>query len=189
MTLTTPPESDSLGSISDRIRQSDEDAFDILFRQFYKQLVAYSFRFLKSKEAAKDIVQDVFVKLWDIRQTLHPGRNPSSLLYTMVRNASLNQLKSTRWVDIETIPEQEETVEESDIHSHPSIPAVLNDVVKSLPPRQRQAFELSRFSGMSHEEIARTMNCTPRTVNNHIMAALKNLKARLEPHLNQLKDL
>ncbi len=184
-----PLHSELLGSLSDRIRQSDEDAFDHLFRQCYKPLVAYSFRFLKSKEEAKDIVQDVFVKLWDIRLTLHPGQSPSSLLYTMVRNASLNNLKSTRLVDIDTIPEQEEALEEPDFRDHPSVPILLSDMVKGLPPRQREAFELSRFGGLTHEEIAKKMNCTPRTVNNHIMAALKNLKVRLEPHMKLLRDL
>jgi len=141
-------------------------------------------RFVNDKADAMDIVQDVFIKLWNFRTNIDPNKSLTSYLYTAVRNHSLNFLRDhsskTEVLDEEIILDDQDQSNEDSL--------LLRDLKKcidELPERQREAFELSRFEGLQHDEIAGIMEISARTVNNHIVAALKTLRDRLQ--INQRK--
>lgn len=164
-----------------RIKASDEAAFSELFHRLYPRMVKFSWRYTRTKTTAKDIVQESFVKLWEVRSTIDPQKSLLAYLFQMVRNRSLNHLRDTpsNQPSIDDIPEQ---ALQSELSS-PKITSTNNETGKkmlqwidALPHRQREAIRLTRFEGLDHEEVAHVMDISPRTVNNHIVTALSTLR-------------
>ncbi len=175
------PSDDSFIRWSERLQSSDQHAFSELFEAMHVVLLRYAWRFTGEQEAARDIVQDAFLKLWLIRAEIDPQRSLKALLYTMVRNLALNHKRAALHTS-GVFPEH-------DLHDRAPAADLLVEAsmlgdrlrlyIEQMPERRREAFMLSRFEGLSHEEIAQVMNLTPRTVNTHIVLALKDLRNRL----------
>ncbi len=149
-------------------------------------LVRYALQVTRDQDAAYDVVQDAFIKLWNVRETLDPERSMKALLYLIVRNLALNYLRMKRHEEAKraampvpdetSMPTPEETLDAAVLGTR------LREWIAELPPRRREAFQLSRFEGLSHEEIAQVMDLAPRTVTNHIMLALQYLRDRLQAY-------
>ena len=175
------PPDDSFIRWSERLQSSDQRAFSELFEAMHVVLLRYAWRFTGEQEAARDIVQDAFLKLWQIRVNVDPKRSLKALLYTMVRNLALNHKRAAQHTNgafpehdlLDKAPGADQQVEASMLDFR------LRRFIEQMPDRRREAFMLSRFEGLSHEEIAQVMNLTPRTVNTHIVLALKDLRNRL----------
>lgn len=164
-----------------RIKASDEAAFSELFHRLYPRMVKFSWRYTRTKTTAKDIVQESFVKLWEVRSTIDPQKSLLAYLFQIVRNRSLNHLRDTP-SNQPSIDDISEEVLKSELSS-PEITSENNEAgkkmlqwIEALPERQREAIRLSRFEGLDHEEIAYVMDISPRTVNNHIVSALNTLR-------------
>jgi len=176
-----------------KISESDREAFDSLFRCLYPRLVRFAFKYVHSKAIAGDIVQNVFIALWKKREELDPRQSVKAYLFQAVRNRSLNYLRdhSRETIGLETADKsQAESME----HTNPQEEAdrrmdLLKQWISDLPERQREAFELSRFEGLDHDEIADVMNVSPNTVNNHIVAALKHLRGRYDLYKKELNEI
>jgi len=169
--------------LGERLRKSDQAAFSDLFEAMHTALLHYSHRYTGNREAARDIVQDAFLKVWRVRESIDPSRSLRGLLYTIVRNLSLNYRRSARHVADDGLPEygiKDDATSPEEQLDHQMLQNRIKQFIDELPPRRRQAFMLSRYSGMSHKEIAAEMNLTPRTVNTHIVLALRTLRARVE---------
>ncbi len=161
------------------IRLGNRLAFSDFFRNHHDQMVRYSMQFVHDKDDAMDIVQEVFIKLWNKRENLDPDRSLLAYLYASIRNRSLNFLRdhSSKTEQLtEEIPDDDLQTE----HQDSPLLNELNKYINELPDRQREAFELSRFEGLQHDEIAEVMDVSARTVNNHIVTALKTLRDQLQ---------
>ena len=176
---------------SRRIRKSDREAFDSLFRLMYPQLVRFAVSYTREKSSACDIVQDTFVILWQKRKQIDEKRSLRAFLYQIVRNRSINYLRDYSNESFSPNPEgfNQQNISgldqtENDKPSN-QLSEKFNEWIKSLPERQREAFELSRFEGLDHDEIAEVMNISAKTVNNHIVAALKKLKTEYNLYKNK----
>ena len=90
------PTDDSFIRWSERLQSSDQRAFSELFEAMHVALLRYAWRFTSDQEAARDIVQDAFLKLWQIRAKVDPKRSLKALLYTMVRNLALNHKRAAQ---------------------------------------------------------------------------------------------
>ena len=161
----------------ERISESDKEAFNSLFRSLYPQLLSYALRFIRSKEVASDITQDAFVTLWNKRHELNSQQSVKAYLYRIVRNSSLNYIRdhSSETIGLEDVEEPRLELTDEDAEPEELI-ELLKEWINELPDRRREAFELSRFEGLDHEEIADVMDISSNTVNNHIVAALDYLK-------------
>lgn len=180
------PEKDQFASWAEEIRKSNRRAFDDLFRSMYPQLVQFAASFTKEKSSAGDIVQDAFVALWQNREAIDPGLSLKAYLYRIVRNRSLNYLRD-RPAEIS----QPEIIVEEEIQTAEHVESKRNvdelsekfgEWIEQLPDRQQEAFELSRYEGLNHKEIATVMDVSPKTVNNHIVAALNQLRTQYEEY-------
>lgn len=164
-----------------RIKASDEAAFSELFHHLYTRMVKFAWRYARSKTLAKDIVQESFVNLWNKRSSIDPDQSLMAYLFQIVRNQALNYLRdhSSESVSLDDLSP-------GSLSSTDQIPEVVSsddktgkqmlELIDQLPDRQREAIRLSRFEGLDHEEIAYVMNISDRTVNNHIVKAIKTLK-------------
>lgn len=174
-----------------RLSRSDEKALDELFDKTFEIYVKFAWRFTKDKSSAVDIVQNSFIKLWQIRADLDPSQSLKTYIYRMVKNNALNYLRDNRQHSLQVdelqladpdagIPEPSE--------EHP-LAEHLKEWVEDLPKRQQQVFELSRYEGLTHEEIANVLQIAPRTVNNHTVAALNTLKDNYENYRQRRKNI
>lgn len=170
-----------------RLSKSEEKALDELFDQTFEIYVKYAWRFTKDKASAVDIVQNSFIKLWQIRADLEPSQSLKTYIYRMVKNNALNYLRDNQQYSLSTddiqLADPSSEVDPPDEES--PLAKYLKQWIEALPKRQKQAFELSRYEGLTHEEIAEVMEVAPRTVNNHIVAALNTLKDRYEQFREQ----
>jgi len=182
-------------AICERLRASDTSALRELFGLLRDDLLRYVTAIVRDDWIAHDLVQDVFVSLWGLRETLEPGCAIRSYIYRMGRNRAYRHLRDAR-----LHARKHEEIRFERLNGHPVEPEpgsaidgeILNQHLRrwtdALPERQREALVLSRFHGMSHREIATVMGISARTVNNHLVRALSFLQEQmkaLEPGPNR----
>jgi RNA polymerase sigma-70 factor, ECF subfamily len=184
--------SGQLSQIAEKISKSDKAAFDQLFRSLYAPLVRYAFSYLKDKSSASDIVQDAFIRLWHKRESIDAEQSIKAYLYKMVRNLSLNHLRNRSFeevglelVDLSVNDSADQSYEEG---VNPRM-ELLKQWIMKLPERQREAFRLSRYEGLDHEEIAEVMNVSKWTVNNHIVQAMKNIQSYYDDYHSEIRKI
>ena len=174
-------EKETLVGWSQRLKHSDRSAFSALFSALYPSLLWYARRLAGDEDTASDIVQDAFIRLWDRRTSIDPRRSVQAFLYITVRNLTHNHERNTRTRQalLESMnepgkpPGPDETLNVRLLGQH------LRQWMDELPDRRREAFELSRFCGLTHHEIASVMGLSTHTVDKHITHALKQLRQRL----------
>ncbi|MEM6328384.1 MAG: sigma-70 family RNA polymerase sigma factor [Bacteroidota bacterium] len=166
-----------------RIRRGDSRAFELLFRDLHPGLVRFAGTLAESAAASDDLVQEAFVRLWERRDRLDPARSVRALLYQTVRNLGLNRVRdrSTRQDKLNGLAaDAPAPIVLPDAHAEAADTGDrLRAWVADLPDRQREALRLTRFEGLSHDEAAEVMGVSPRTVNNHLVRALRTLRDRL----------
>lgn len=183
------PDADTFKDWCRRLRDGDRDAYAAVFRATHDSLFRYVRSITKNEAAARDVTQDVFVRLWEAREALDPDRSLEAYLYRMARNRAYNHHRNKR-----TRADKEDDIREDSIAqpAAPELPDVEMDArvleanlekwIDELPDRQREALSLSRYQGLSHDAVADVMGISPRTVNNHIVRALKTLRARIRAY-------
>ncbi len=171
-----------------QIRASDEGAFSELFHAVYPRMIKFAWRYTRAESSAHDVVQESFVKLWDVRTNIDPDRSLKAYLYQIVRSRALNHLRDKKeHTPIEDAHDQQLKVQSqalTNVIEDPNHAQKMAELIDNLPERQREAMQLSRFEGLEHDEIAKVMNISPRTVNNHIVAALKTLRKEWNSYKN-----
>jgi RNA polymerase sigma-70 factor (family 1) len=170
------------------LRNSDRSSFAELFDATYNPLIRYAMYIVHDQDAAADILQDVFLKLWSIRSNVDPERSLRALMYQMVRNYALNHERQKKRHASEEVEADHPSVR-FDILADEKLDADVLQVkmrywIDLMPARRREAFVLSRYEGFSHDEIATLMDLAPKTVNNHIVLALQHIRS----HLSKYRD-
>jgi len=173
---------DRFDTWSRQLRASNRDAYTELFDAMHPSLLRYATR-LTNEETAYDVVQNAFLSLWQMRASIDRDRSLKSLLYTLVRNEALNQRRAmNRRQDRHSEYSPPRNPLPSDNVEAEALRTRLWNWIDDLPKRQREAFRLSRFDGLTHDEIADVMNIKSRTVTNHVTKALQTLRDRLDDH-------
>ena len=171
--------------------------FEALFKRHYKPLRAYAFRFLNRKDMAEDVVQDVFLEIWDRRELMcmDDSEAVKSYLFKSVYNRSINLLKAKEANRFESLDDiDEDQIVENYLYSHTcnqeqslllkELEAEIANYVETLPPQCKHVFTLSRVQEMKNTEIAEQLGVSVKAVEKHISRALSGLKN----YLNE-KDL
>jgi RNA polymerase sigma-70 factor (ECF subfamily) len=169
------------------IREGNGQAFEKIFREYFKSLHAYAYTFMKDNEQAEEIVQNVFCRIWEKREQLKPDGSLKAYLYRAVHNESLNYLKHQKTraaftvhhsnIDEPVSVEASEKLMVAELDGH--IQQALND----LPQQCRIIFQLSRFENLKYKEIADHLNLSIKTVENQMGKALKILRVKLAEFL------
>lgn len=175
-----------------RLQASDHSAFEEVFHQLYDPLLNYAVYLIKSRPVALDLVQETFLKLWEKRETLNPEKSLKSLLYLIVRNLAFNHQRDKASRDAKLATNVDRTGIEidspDDMFAAGVLKGKMDEWINSLPLRQREALILSRFQGLSHQEVAAVMDVSPRTVNNHLVRALKYIHGQIQSYEPSLLD-
>lgn len=175
-------ESDSI--VIKQFGEGSKDAFTQIFKAYYSPLVRYAFTILNRQDEAEDIVQQVFIALWEKRmQPIHTSLR--GLLYKMVYNACLNRIKQLK-VRAEYAGEIESASNYSGIRDtmfKNELEIMINEALDKLPEQCRRIFKMSRFEHKRYQEIADDLNLSIKTVENQIGKALKIMREELKDYL------
>lgn len=177
------------------IAQGNQAKFRQLMEITSDELLHFAMGFLRNKELSEEIVSDVYVKIWYNRKDLIRIDNLKSYLFISVKNACLSNLRKTNGNKIVLVDEYQDFmfIEVSGPEDELIDKEALNQIheaIGSLPPKCQLAFTLAKINGLKHKEIAEIMEISEKTVNNHLIAAVKKItemlnidrKTRKMPH-------
>jgi RNA polymerase sigma-70 factor, ECF subfamily len=171
-----------------RIKLGDEQAFELFFRKYNIRLCSFANKFLDNPEEAQEVVQDMFVKIWESRNELDPESSLKSYIFKIVQNLSINRLRrrkvESKYLEIYRlvyIENKEFTVHESLLATE--LEAHIIHSIKKLPSECRKIFELSRSEGLKYREIADTLNISVKTVETQMSKALRSLRLELTDYI------
>lgn len=169
------------------IRRGDEQAFEQTFRTYYPRLCNYACTMLKDEEESEEVVQTVFLTIWEKREDLEITLSLKSYLYRAVHNHCLNRFKHanvreahkdhTLYVSSGSYDSVTEVIHASELEER------IEKAVSTLPEQCQKAFRLSRFEELKYQEIADQLGISIKTVENQIGKALKILRAELADYL------
>lgn len=171
-------------SLAESIRNSNQGVFELVFNFYYSGLVVYSDQIIKNTAVSEDIVQSVFMKLWETRETTDI-RSFRSYFVQCVKNRCIdyirNQQVKNRFDNL--VPDAVQMVIDEDLWTKTELTELIEKSVESLPPRCREIFRMSRYENLKIAEIADKLQISKRTVETQISKALKILRVKLIDYL------
>lgn len=166
----------------------DKIIFRTLFDEHYRPLCNFAYRITGDLDQAEDIVQDVFVKIWNTKEMIQKDKNVRSYIYTMVRNHALEVIrregigskinKEILYLHTEI---SESLIEDEEIEKYRLIDKIYVSI-RQLPPKCGEVFTMSKVNGLTYTQIAARLDISVKTVENHIGKALKLLREMLAEH-------
>jgi RNA polymerase sigma-70 factor, ECF subfamily len=165
------------------IMAGDMSAFDILYSRYSKRIYKFAFSILKLQEDAENIVQDVYLNLWEKKNEIKTKASVRSYIFTIVYNSSVSVLrKKSRESQYSEYLKSIQNLEQSPVDmelEYNELNNKFNEVKEQLPERQREIYKLHRFEGLKYQEIADKMNISVNTVENHMSRALKTIREKI----------
>ena len=150
-----------------------------LFREHFSELSLYALRYVGDTDTAREIVQNVFIALWDKRESVDTSRPLKPFLFTSVRNRCLNHLRDSRYhEDLDSLAE--EAAELPDDAPEETLQLQIYRAINELPERSREIFEMNRFEGLTYREIAEELGISQKTVETLMSRTLKTLRGKLK---------
>jgi RNA polymerase sigma-70 factor, ECF subfamily len=163
------------------LNKGKESAFDELYFRYVPRIDAFAKIYIKDKDLREEVLQEVFIKIWEKRDTINKDLSFKAFLFQVVKNNIYNIFRKK-------VYEVSLDLSEMNDYSHNNIEDQLNfselqekatEIIECLPDVQKQIFKLSRIEGMKNEEIAQKLSLSKRTVEHHIYLALKTIRKKL----------
>jgi len=157
----------------------------MVFRDYYKPLVRYGNTFLKDSDDAEDIVQQVFVSLWEKRDQLDIQTSIRAVLYKSVQNACLNKIKhlKVRTIYADEVKATAVYEDSSDSVQAAELNERIQQAMESMPEQCGRIFKMSRFEQLRYQEIADQLGLSVKTIENQMGKALKIVREELKDYL------
>jgi RNA polymerase sigma-70 factor (ECF subfamily) len=184
-----PPSEDLMA----RIAKGDDSAFEILVSRHQTSILNLIYRFIGDRTQAKDLAQEVFIRVWQAAKTYKPKAKFTTWIYRITANLCFNELKSSRrkkWFLFHQSDEHSgNTIEETLSDSAPSAEDLLLDkersrqiseALQSLPDNQRMALVLKRYDDFSYAEIAQILDCSVSALESLLVRAKRTLHEKLK---------
>jgi RNA polymerase sigma-70 factor (ECF subfamily) len=183
-----PPSEDLMA----RIAKGDEDAFEILVNHHQIFVLNLIYRFIGDRTQAKDLAQEVFLRVWQTAGSYEPKAKFTTWIYRVTANLCLNELKSARrrkWLPFHRSDKNVNSVEETFSDGSPTAEDVvlakerssqITDALQSLPENQRLALILKRYDEFSYQEIAQILGCSVSAVESLLVRAKRTLQEKLK---------
>lgn len=169
-------------------QQGDIKVFESVFKEHYSALVKTARRVLIDIEPAEEVIQDLFVKLWEKRDSLVINTSLPAYLHKAAQNHAINywklQQKTLRYQEYIGFDIEENAGTPSDDQMlHNDLDKKVNSLMKTMPERRRMIFEMSRFEGLKNWQIAKQLNISIKAVEYHMAEALDFMRSKLTDYL------
>lgn len=162
------------------LHAGDPDGLERLVAAHWHPLVRYADGILGGDGSAEDAVQEAFIRLWSHRRAVYPGGSLRAFLYTLTRNAAIDERRrGARRAAAHAAGESESAACPLEAAATSELARAAADAVSALPARRREVFILARFKGLTYREIAASMGVSEQTVANQLSAALRSLRRTL----------
>lgn len=179
------------------LKEGDSNAFESVFRFWYEPLVHFAEEYISDLESARNIVQNIFMKLWEKHALVDPDSNLKSYLYMATRNACLSHLRHIKVENSyfekaiknnEDLQLNYEALEELKMEQidFSNLEKLIQDTIDSLPERCREVFLMSRYEEMKNKEIAEKLNISIKAVEANITRAITKLRENTREYLPEL---
>lgn len=166
------------------LRHGSHVAFEQLYRRYAPRLTMKLISLLRDEELAGDVLQDLFIKLWEIRELIEPEQSLRGYLYTIASNMAKDKFRSsmTRQLFIQSEFGDEEIHDSvNQFIDQKELRIAIEKALEKLPPRQREVYTLFKLEGLSYKEIQDRLNISKPAVNRLIQEAGKKMKEYLQP--------
>ncbi|MBL7741906.1 MAG: RNA polymerase sigma-70 factor [Chitinophagaceae bacterium] len=189
MSFTGGEKGKKLWRLQGFVSQGDEGAFREIFDLYFTCLSQFAFSLVKSKEAATDVVDEVFIRLWNNRSNITAIQNLKVYLYQAVKNSSLNYLSRRAHLHIYE-PFDDISIQLKDDHNPERLMITteilqrIRESVDTLPPRCKMIFKLVREDGLSYKEVAEVLNLSVKTVDAQMVIAVGRIREMVKGHLD-----
>lgn len=172
------------------IRKGDHFAFDQLFCKYGSSLFSFVVSILKDEFDAEEVVQDVFLKIWEKRRDLDESLSFKSYLFTIALNTTKNRyrkkLHAERYKQELALQLNINHTSDIDVIEYKNLLDYVDKIIDKLPPSRREIFILSKKDGLKNPEIAKLMNISEQTVKNQLVSAIKFLRSESVRDDNEL---
>lgn len=171
-----------------KLKQGDLVAFDAIYKKYSRRLFGFVFRYVKQEADTEEIIQEVFIKIWQSREKINEYSSFESFLFTVAHNATVNLLKKRaieqKYIEhVKSLQRPEQAYNLTDEIHYKELQQNFQGMLNELSPRQKEIFHLSREEGLSHKEIAEKLGISVNTVKNHLVTTLSFLKNKLNNDL------
>jgi RNA polymerase sigma-70 factor (ECF subfamily) len=166
------------------LAEGDASAFEELYFLYSPRLSGYLFKLVKSEVYAKELLQEIFIKVWNKRESLDPDRSFRSYLFRIAENCAYDFFRKTAHdkklhaAFIKVFETEYNNVEET--LSNKENERLLQTAIDSLPPKRRQVFQLIKMEERSYEEVSSMLNISSSTISDHVVKANKYVRERLK---------
>lgn len=182
------------------LKSGDEKVFRQIMDYWYSRLLNFANGYLTNQENSKEVIQDVFLQLWDNRQKLTGNTSLNAYLFTLTRNRCIDLIRRERLMLQFRTDKQDEynrLTENFNALSDPildnifalELQAEIDKTVNSLPDQCRKVFLLSRSKGMKNREISEILDLSEKTVESHLTKALRTIRETLERRFPETLNL
>ncbi len=183
MNLPLPESTGPDAELIRRLRSDDRSAFDALFRQYARRVYGFALGYVKSPEEAEELVQDVFLNVWEHRHTLQPDGSLRGYLFTATYHAVLNffrrHTREQRYLEYLRQHFEEAQSHLDEYLDGQELERLTDAALARLPPKRREVFLLSRREGLTYAQIAQRQGISPKTVEAQVSEALRFLRKYL----------
>ena len=165
-----------------KISDDNREAFKSLFDTYYASLCHYASHYLNDDSLSEEVVQELFVKIWEKRKSLTIDTSVKNYLFRAVRNGCLNQIQHDKVIQLHGRKLKEALMSEdpaADYLITPEMILQLEEGIESLPEKRREIFRLSREEGLKYREIAEKLQLSVKTVEAQMGLALKTLRTKI----------
>jgi RNA polymerase sigma-70 factor (ECF subfamily) len=165
------------------IKADNMFAFDVLYKKYCKRVYKFGYSILKSPEESENLMQDVFLSLWENRQKVEKDSSVKSFVFTITYNTAISiirkKARESRFIEyLKSL--QEITEEPVNVKlEYNELTTKLDEIINTLPQRQKEVYLLHRVEGLKYNEIAERLNISVKTIETHMSRALKTIREKL----------
>jgi len=177
---------DNEDRVIEGLKSGDKLVFEEVYRSYYIPLCYYCLRYVEKIEDSEEIVQELFLKLWEKHEELEINSSVNAYLYRAIQNYALNFLNKKKTQDKYHVIQGKQLYESHDNGliklEENELQAILKKAILKLPEKRRMIFELSRFDGLKYGKIASQLSISVKTVETQMTKALKYLRVVLKDY-------
>lgn len=158
-------------------------AFDVLYKKYSRKLYKFGFSIIKSQEETENLIQDVFLNLWENRHNVEKDASIKSYVFTIAYNSAISVIRKkareSQFIEyLKTIQEINEDPVNVKLE-YDELKNKLDEIIQTLPPRQKEVYLLHRVEGLKYSEIAERLSISENTIENHMSRALKTIREKI----------